>query len=426
MNNSKKAFVKAKNLFPGGVNSPVRAFKNVNSEPFFVKRAKGPYLYDVDNKKYIDFIGSWGPMILGHANKEILKAISISLKNGTSYGAPTLIESKMAELIKKNFPSIEKMRMTSSGTEATMSAIRLARGFSKRELIIKFEGCYHGHSDSLLSEAGSGLSTFGNPSSPGIPKGLEKLTINLRYNDIKQLENCFKKYSNKIACVIIEPIAGNMNMILPNLHFLKKIRTLCNKNKSILIFDEVMTGFRVSIGGAQKLYGVKPDLTTLGKIVGGGLPVGVFGGKKQIMDSLSPVGPIYHAGTLSGNPIAMSAGIKTIELLNKKNIHKKLENKCQHLLEGMSFYAKKNNIPFKYNYAGGMFGYFFTNFNEVTNYDEVKKCNKKTFIKFFNMMLSKGVYFAPSMFEAGFISYEHSEKDINKVINASKSIFKNL
>ena len=326
-NNSKKAFLDSSKIIPGGVNSPVRAFKSVNSLPVFIKKGKGAYIYDLDDNKYIDYIGSWGPMILGHANETVIKSIEKVIKNSTSFGAPTLLETKLAKLIKKNFPSMEKMRMTSSGTEATMSAIRLARGVTNRDKIIKFEGCYHGHVDSLLVKAGSGSATFGVPSSPGIPKDLTKHTFTLKYNNIDDLEKCFIKNANKIACVIIEPIAGNMNCVIPNKKFIKKIRTLCNKYNSLLIFDEVMTGFRVAKGGAQEIYKIKPDITTLGKIVGGGMPVGVFGGKKKYMDQVSPVGPIYHAGTLSGNPAAMSAGIKTIEILSRKNFHKNLEKK---------------------------------------------------------------------------------------------------
>ena len=338
---SKKAFIDSAKVFPGGVNSPVRAFKNVNSLPVFIKRGKGSYIYDLDGNKYIDYIGSWGPMILGHANTSVIAAIEKNIRYSTSFGAPTILETKLANLIKKSFPSMEKMRMTSSGTEATMSAIRLARGFTDRDKIIKFEGCYHGHVDSLLVNAGSGAATHGVPSSPGIPKDLIKHTYSLEYNNINHLEKCFKKNGENIACVIVEPIAGNMNCVIPDLKFIKKLRTLCNKYKSILIFDEVMTGFRVSNGGAQELYKIKPDLTALGKIVGGGMPVGVFGGKSKYMDKLSPLGPIYHAGTLSGNPIAMTAGIRTLELLSKNNFHLNLEKKTKKLMDGLSNLAKK-------------------------------------------------------------------------------------
>ena len=423
---SKKAFIDAKKIFPGGVNSPVRAFKNVNTLPVFIKKGNGAYIYDLDGNKYIDYIGSWGPMILGHANKDVINSIKKSIVNSTSFGAPTLLETKLANLIKKNFPSMEKMRMTSSGTEATMSAIRLARGYTKRDKIIKFEGCYHGHTDSLLVNAGSGAATFGVPSSPGIPKKLTELTYSLEYNNIKTLEECFKKNGRHIACVIVEPIAGNMNCVIPSSNFIKKLRTLCNKYKSILIFDEVMTGYRVSIGGAQKIYKVKPDITTLGKIVGGGMPVGVFGGNKKYMDKLSPVGPIYHAGTLSGNPIAMTAGIKTIEILSRKNFYNNLENKTKKLMLGLQNAAKKHDIDFQINYSGGMFGFFFTDKKNISNFNDVSKCNKILFEEFFKIMLSKGIYFAPSLFEAGFISNKHTNKDINYTIKSADQAFKKI
>ena len=426
INLSKKAFLESKKILPGGVNSPVRAFKNVNSLPVFIKKGKGAYIFDLDGNKYIDFIGSWGPMILGHANETVLKSIEKTIKNSTSFGAPTTLETKMAKKIRDIFPSMEKMRMTSSGTEATMSAIRLARGYTKRDKIIKFEGCYHGHVDSLLVNAGSGAATFGVPSSPGVPNDLTKHTLCLKYNDIKQVEKCFKKYGEKIACVIIEPIAGNMNCVIPTKEFIKKLRILCNKYQSILIFDEVMTGFRVAMGGAQEIFKVKPDITTLGKIVGGGLPVGVFGGGKKYMDQLSPDGPIYHAGTLSGNPVAMSAGLSTIELICKKNFHLKLEMKTKKLMVGIKNAAEKNNIGLQVNYAGGMFGFFFTNKKEISNFNDVKDCDSKMFESFFKMMLKKGIYFAPSMFEAGFLSIKHTENDIKYTIEKANEVFKCL
>ena len=423
---SNKAFLESKKLFPGGVNSPVRAFKNVNSLPVFIKKGDGAYIYDIDDNKYIDYIGSWGPMILGHANKTVLNSIAKAIKNSTSFGAPTLLETTMAKKIKKNFPSIEKMRMTSSGTEATMSAIRLARGYTKRDKIIKFEGCYHGHVDSLLVNAGSGAATFGVPSSPGIPNDLTKHTISLEYNNSSQVEACFKKYNKQIACVIVEPIAGNMNCVIPDKSFLRKIRTLCNKNNSILIFDEVMTGFRVAKGGAQQFFDVQPDITTLGKIVGGGLPVGVFGGKKKYMNQLMPEGPIYHAGTLSGNPVAMAAGITTIDLICKKNFHINLEKKTKKLMVGLKNAANKYNIDLQINYSGGMFGFFFTKKKKVKNFEDVSNCNQILFEKFFKLMLKKGIYFAPSSYEAGFLSIKHSAKDINYTINCAENVFKYL
>ena len=423
---SNKAFLESKKLFPGGVNSPVRAFKNVNSLPVFIKKGDGAYIYDIDDNKYIDYIGSWGPMILGHANKTVLNSIAKAIKNSTSFGAPTLLETTMAKKIKKNFPSIEKMRMTSSGTEATMSAIRLARGYTKRDKIIKFEGCYHGHVDSLLVNAGSGAATFGVPSSPGIPNDLTKHTISLEYNNSSQVEACFKKYNKQIACVIVEPIAGNMNCVIPDKSFLRKIRTLCNKNNSILIFDEVMTGFRVAKGGAQQFFDIQPDITTLGKIVGGGLPVGVFGGKKKYMNQLMPEGPIYHAGTLSGNPVAMAAGITTIDLICKKNFHINLEKKTKKLMVGLKNAANKYNIDLQINYSGGMFGFFFTKNKKVKNFKDVSNCNQILFEKFFKLMLKKGIYFAPSSYEAGFLSIKHSAKDIDYTINCAENVFKSL
>lgn len=423
---SNKAFLESKKLFPGGVNSPVRAFKNVNSLPVFIKKGDGAYIYDIDDNKYIDYIGSWGPMILGHANKTVLNSIAKAIKNSTSFGAPTLLETTMAKKIKKNFPSIEKMRMTSSGTEATMSAIRLARGYTKRDKIIKFEGCYHGHVDSLLVNAGSGAATFGVPSSPGIPNDLTKHTISLEYNNSSQVEACFKKYNKQIACVIVEPIAGNMNCVIPDKSFLRKIRTLCNKNNSILIFDEVMTGFRVAKGGAQQFFDVQPDITTLGKIVGGGLPVGIFGGKKKYMNQLMPDGPIYHAGTLSGNPVAMAAGITTIDLICKKNFHINLEKKTKKLMVGLKNAANKYNIDLQINYSGGMFGFFFTKKKKVKNFEDVSNCNQILFEKFFKLMLKKGIYFAPSSYEAGFLSIKHSAKDIDYTINCAENVFKYL
>lgn len=422
--NSKKAFNESNKYFPGGVNSPVRAFKNVNSLPVFIKKGKGSYIYDLDGNKYIDYIGSWGPMILGHANKTVISSIQKVVKNSTSFGAPTLLETALAKLIKKSFPTMEKMRMTSSGTEATMSAIRLARGYTKRDKIVKFEGCYHGHVDSLLVNAGSGAATFEVISSPGIPNDLTKHTMSLEYNNLEEVENCFKRYGSKIACVIVEPIAGNMNCIIPSKKFLKKLRTLCNKYKTILIFDEVMTGFRVAKGGAQEIFGIEADITTLGKIVGGGMPVGVFGGKRKYMDQLAPNGPIYHAGTLSGNPVAMTAGIKTIEMLSKKSFYVNLENKNKKLINGLCALAKKHNIDFTGNYVGGMFGFFFTKNKKICNFEDVSNCDKRLFEKFFKIMLSKGIYFAPSLFEAGFISIKHSEKDINYTLKCADEAFK--
>jgi len=423
---TKKLFNEAKKYIPGGVNSPVRAFKAVSGTPLFIDRASGSYLYDTENKKYIDYVGSWGPMVVGHCHPEVIKAVHDSVDNGLSFGAPTEIETQMANKICELMPSIEKIRMVNSGTEAAMSAIRLARGYTKRDMIIKFEGCYHGHTDSLLVKAGSGALTFGVPSSPGVPEDLAKQTVTLTYNDIDQLKDTFKSIGEKIAAVIIEPIAGNMSLVPANKKFLEILRKLCSENETILIFDEVMTGFRVAKGGAQQFFDIQPDITTLGKIVGGGLPVGVFGGKKKYMNQLMPEGPIYHAGTLSGNPVAMAAGITTIDLICKKNFHINLEKKTKKLMVGLKNAANKYNIDLQINYSGGMFGFFFTKNKKVKNFKDVSNCNQILFEKFFKLMLKKGIYFAPSSYEAGFLSIKHSDKDINYTINCAENVFKSL
>ena len=424
MNKIKKSielFKEAKLHMPGGVNSPVRAFKNINGNPIFFKKAKGAYLFDADNNKYIDYIGSWGPMIMGHSHPEILKAISKQLQLGTSYGAPTSIESDTAKLIKKCVPSIQKIRMVNSGTEATMSAIRLARGFTKRDKIIKFDGCYHGHVDSLLIKAGSGVSTFGLPDSPGIPNELAKKTLSCEFNNEDEFIKIFDKVKDDLAAVIVEPIAGNMGFIPGNLSFLKLLRKKTSENKSLLIFDEVMTGFRVSLGGAQEIYKIKPDLTTLGKVIGGGLPVGAFGGKKKIMDYLAPNGPVYQAGTLSGNPLAMAAGSALIKLLIKTNPYSKLENNATNLLMGMKELFRKKDIPFSTNQIGGMFGFFFSE-DLPKNLQDVTNTNNEQFKKFLNGCINQGIYFAPSKFEAGFISSMHTSTEINNTISKVKQI----
>ena len=424
MNKIKKSielFKEAKLHMPGGVNSPVRAFKNINGNPIFFKKAKGAYLFDADNNKYIDYIGSWGPMIMGHSHPEILKAISKQLQLGTSYGAPTSIESDTAKLIKKCVPSIQKIRMVNSGTEATMSAIRLARGFTKRDKIIKFDGCYHGHVDSLLIKAGSGVSTFGLPDSPGIPNELAKKTLSCEFNNEDEFIKIFDKVKDDLAAVIVEPIAGNMGFIPGNLSFLKLLRKKTLENKSLLIFDEVMTGFRVSLGGAQEIYKIKPDLTTLGKVIGGGLPVGAFGGKKKIMDYLAPNGPVYQAGTLSGNPLAMAAGSALIKLLIKTNPYSKLENNATNLLMGMKELFRKKDIPFSTNQIGGMFGFFFSE-DLPKNLQDVTNTNNKQFKNFLNSCINQGIYFAPSKFEAGFISSMHTTTEINNTISKVKQI----
>ncbi|RZO24414.1 MAG: glutamate-1-semialdehyde-2,1-aminomutase [SAR86 cluster bacterium] len=424
MNKIKKSielYKEAKLHMPGGVNSPVRAFKNINGNPIFFKKAKGAYLFDADNNKYIDYIGSWGPMIMGHSHPEILKAISKQLQLGTSYGAPTSIESDTAKLIKKCVPSIQKIRMVNSGTEATMSAIRLARGFTNRDKIIKFDGCYHGHVDSLLIKAGSGVSTFGLPDSPGIPNELAKKTLSCEFNNEDEFIKIFDKVKDDLAAVIVEPIAGNMGFIPGNLSFLKLLRKKTSENKSLLIFDEVMTGFRVSLGGAQEIYKIKPDLTTLGKVIGGGLPVGAFGGKKKIMDYLAPNGPVYQAGTLSGNPLAMAAGSALIKLLIKTNPYSKLENNATNLLMGMKELFRKKDIPFSTNQIGGMFGFFFSE-DLPKNLQDVTNTNNEQFKNFLNSCINQGIYFAPSKFEAGFISSMHTSTEINNTISKVKQI----
>ena len=421
--NSIKLFKEAKLHMPGGVNSPVRAFKNIGGNPIFFKKAKGAYVFDADDNKYIDYIGSWGPMILGHSNKQIINSITKQLQLGTSYGAPTSLESKTAELIKDCVPSIQKIRMVNSGTEATMSAIRLARGFTGRNKIIKFDGCYHGHVDSLLIKAGSGVSTFGLPDSPGIPKQLAKQTISCEFNNKEDFLDTFEKVKNDLAAVIIEPIAGNMGFIPSDKSFLRLLRKKTNENNSLLIFDEVMTGFRVSLGGAQEIYGIKPDITTLGKVIGGGLPVGAFGGREDIMDYLAPNGPVYQAGTLSGNPLAMAAGYSLIKLLVKNDPYKSLENKASNLLKGMNELFKVNKIPFSTNQIGGMFGFFFSK-KLPKNLNDVIDTNDNYFKSFLNSAIQNGIYFAPSKFEAGFISTKHTNKEINNTIKIVRKILK--
>ena len=423
INKSIELYKEAKLHMPGGVNSPVRAFKNINGNPIFFKKAKGPYLIDADNNKYIDYIGSWGPMILGHSNPKIIKAVSRQLELGTSYGAPTSIESDTAKLIKKCFPSIQKIRMVNSGTEATMSAVRLARGYTNKTKIIKFDGCYHGHVDSLLIKAGSGVSTFGLPDSPGIPNELAKKTLSCEYNNKDSFLKIFNKVKNDLAAVIVEPIAGNMGFVPGDKSFLKLLRKKTSENNSLLIFDEVMTGFRVSLGGAQELYGIKPDLTTLGKVIGGGLPVGAFGGKKKVMDCLAPNGPVYQAGTLSGNPLAMAAGSTLIKLLIDKNPYKDLERKAKNLLEGMKEIFDRYDIPFSTNQIGGMFGFFFSE-ELPSNLVDVENTNDKQFKKFLNKCIDNGIYFAPSKFEAGFISTKHTKTEISNTIKIVEKILK--
>ena len=424
MNKIKKSmqlFEEAKLHMPGGVNSPVRAFKNIGGNPIFFKKAKGAYVFDADNNQYIDYIGSWGPMIMGHSNPNIIKAISKQLELGTSYGAPTSLESKTAELIKKCMPSIERIRMVNSGTEATMSAIRLARGYTGKNKIIKFDGCYHGHVDSLLVKAGSGVSTFGLPDSPGVPSQLAKQTISCEFNNEDAFLKSYEKVKNDLAAVIIEPIAGNMGFVPAKKSFLKLLKKKTKENNSILIFDEVMTGFRVSLGGAQEIYGIKPDITALGKVIGGGLPVGAFGGKKEIMDCLAPNGPVYQAGTLSGNPLAMAAGHELIKMLIKSNPYNLLEDKAKKLLSEMKEMFNRKNIPFSINQIGGMFGFFFAN-KLPKNFKDVVATNDEHFKSFLNACIKNGIYFAPSKFEAGFISSKHTNKEINTTIKVVNKI----
>ncbi|MCT8573752.1 glutamate-1-semialdehyde 2,1-aminomutase [Glaesserella parasuis] len=412
MTTSQSLFEKAQRVIPGGVNSPVRAFKGVGGTPVFIDSAKGAYITDSEGKRYIDYVGSWGPMVLGHNHPAIIEAVLKAVPNGLSFGAPTAIEIELAELVCKLVPSIEMVRMVSSGTEATMSAIRLARGYTKRDKIIKFEGCYHGHSDSLLVKAGSGALTLGQPSSPGVPEDFAKHTLTCEYNNLASVKQAFEQYPNDIACLIIEPVAGNMNCIPPKEGFLQGLRELCTQYGAVFIIDEVMTGFRVALGGAQSYYGVTPDLTTLGKIIGGGMPVGAFGGKKEIMEFIAPTGPVYQAGTLSGNPIAMSAGLACLTELSKAGNERLLAEKTKTLAEGFKALADKHGIPMTVQYAGGMFGLFFTEQAKIESYQDVMKCDVKAFNTFFHKMLEKGVYLAPSAFEAGFMSLAHSYEDI--------------
>jgi glutamate-1-semialdehyde 2,1-aminomutase len=420
---SNTIFKKTKKMIPGGVNSPVRSFTAVSSTPFIVKKSKGSLITDVDNNNYIDFIGSWGAMILGHSDNRILKKLNKVSKNGLTYGAPNVAETEIAEFIIKNIPSVDKIRMVNSGTEATMSASRLARGYTKKDIIIKFNGCYHGHGDAFLVEAGSGATTFGKPSSSGVTKGSSRDTISLPYNDKEAVKKVFSKYKNKIACVIIEPIAGNMNFVRSDKSFLSLIRKLCTQNNTLLIFDEVMTGFRVNFKGAQACYKIKPDLTTFGKVIGGGLPVGAFGGKSKIMDMLAPDGPIYQAGTLSGNPLAMNCGLETLKIISKKNFFKKLSTKTKSFTDNLNKIATDYKYDFHADSEGGMFGLYFTN-KKPKNIEDIKKSNLDEFNRFFTHMINNGVFFAPSAYEAGFMSESHTNKDLEKIYRLFKSFIK--
>lgn len=423
MSHSDDLFVRAQRCIPGGVNSPVRAFKGVGGNPLFFNRAEGAYLYDADNKAYIDYVGSWGPMITGHANPEILKAISIQMQKGLSFGAPTELEILLAEKVISLMPSIEMVRMVSSGTEATMSAIRLARGYTQRDKIVKFEGCYHGHADSLLVKAGSGALTLGEPSSAGVPKALAQETITLTYNDLTSVETLFAKIGHEIACIIVEPVAGNMNCVPPVAGFLEGLRAICTQYQSVLIFDEVMTGFRVALGGAQAHYNIKPDLTTLGKVIGGGMPVGAFGGRRDIMQCVAPLGAVYQAGTLSGNPIAMIAGLTMLEQVSQAGFYDKLNDTAKQLTTGLQTEAKKAGIALSTNQVGGMFGLFFTEEADIHSFAQVSQCNTEQFKHFFHAMLDEGVYLAPSAYEAGFVSSAHTPELINDTIKRAAKAF---
>jgi glutamate-1-semialdehyde 2,1-aminomutase len=419
-------FSDARDVIAGGVNSPVRAFAGVGGEPIFFKKASGAWIESEDGERYIDYVGSWGPMILGHAHPTVLDAVIETAKNGLSFGAPSVLETRIAEKIRDMVPSMERLRMVSSGTEATMSAIRLARGHTGRDKIIKFEGCYHGHSDSLLIKAGSGALTLGVPSSPGVPAGLAEHTITLQYNDPDSVRAAFAEVGEDIACVIVEPIAGNMNMVRPKPGFLETLREQCTAAGAVLILDEVMTGFRVAKGGAQSLFGIEPDLTTLGKIVGGGMPAAAFGGRADIMASISPDGPVYQAGTLSGNPVAMAAGLATLELIDEPGFYEALAERTTQLVEGVAQAASETGVPLATEHAGGMFGFIFTDGGPVSSFAQVAAADVERFKTFFHGMLAEGVYLAPSAFEAGFVSAAHGDAEIEQTISAARKVMASL
>jgi len=416
-------FAAAQRHIPGGVNSPVRAFRGVGGDPIFFENATGAYLFDADGNRYLDYVGSWGPMILGHAHHLVIEAVAERIQRGLSFGAPTELETRMADKVCELVPSMDLVRMVSSGTEATMSAIRLARGHTGRDKLVKFEGCYHGHSDSLLVKAGSGALTLGEPSSPGVPAALAELTVTLDFNDLDQARQAFAQIGDEIACVIVEPVAGNMNCIPPEPGFLEGLRELCDRHGTVLIFDEVMTGFRVARGGAQELFGVIPDITTLGKVIGGGMPVGAFGGRREVMEKISPLGPVYQAGTLSGNPVAMAAGLKTLELICEPGFYEDLGTMTEKLVTGLIEQASANGVSLTANRVGGMFGIFFTDAQRVTDFAGSTACDQKRFRTFFHAMLERGVYLAPSAFEAGFVSAAHSEDDIANTLSAAAESF---
>ncbi len=426
MSRSENLYTEAQHFIPGGVNSPVRAFNGVGGTPLFIERANGAYIYDVDGKAYIDYVGSWGPMVLGHNHPAIRTAVINAVEKGLSFGAPTADEVEMAKFVTELVPSMDMVRMVNSGTEATMSAIRLARGYTARDKIIKFEGCYHGHADCLLVKAGSGALTIGQPNSPGVPADFAKHTLTCTYNDLNSVREAFEKHPHDIACIIVEPVAGNMNCIPPSADFLPGLRALCDEFGALLIIDEVMTGFRVALGGAQAHYDVEPDLTCLGKIIGGGMPVGAFGGRGEIMEKLAPTGPVYQAGTLSGNPIAMAAGLACLQEIAQPGVHQRLTELTDMLADGLCEKAREAGIPFVVNHVGGMFGLFFTDAPAVTCYQDVMNCDVERFKKFFHLMLQQGVYLAPSAFEAGFMSVAHSDEDIRKTIDAAAYAFSEL
>lgn len=423
---SKALFARAQKHIPGGVNSPVRAFKGVEGNPVFFSRGEGAYVYDADDNAYIDYIGAWGPLILGHCHPKVIEALKQQLELGLAFGAPTEKEIEIADLICKIMPSIESVRLVNSGTEATMSAIRLARGVTKRDKVVKFEGCYHGHVDSLLVKAGSGALTMGAPDSAGIPESTAQQTYVLPYNDSEAIEEFFKQHGQEIACVIVEPVAGNMNLVPPTPGFLETLRSITEAHESLLIFDEVMTGFRVALGGAQSIYNIDPDLTTLGKVIGGGLPVGAFGGKKRYMDMLAPLGPVYQAGTLSGNPLAVTAGLIMLNEISKPGFHQALTDNTEKLLTGLQHHADAAGIPFCTNQVGAMFGCFFSEESKISSFDQVMQCNLEHFKQYFHSMLDQGIYLAPSAFEAGFLSAAHGEKEIQLTLKAAEIAFSQL
>ncbi|EMM0852633.1 glutamate-1-semialdehyde 2,1-aminomutase [Morganella morganii subsp. morganii] len=426
MSRSENLYTEAQHFIPGGVNSPVRAFNGVGGTPLFIERANGAYIYDVDGKAYIDYVGSWGPMVLGHNHPAIRTAVIKAVEKGLSFGAPTADEVEMAKFVTELVPSMDMVRMVNSGTEATMSAIRLARGYTARDKIIKFEGCYHGHADCLLVKAGSGALTIGQPNSPGVPADFARHTLTCTYNDLSSVREAFEKHPHDIACIIVEPVAGNMNCIPPSADFLPGLRALCDEFGALLIIDEVMTGFRVALGGAQAHYDVEPDLTCLGKIIGGGMPVGAFGGRGEIMEKLAPTGLVYQAGTLSGNPIAMAAGLACLHEIAQPGVHQRLTELTDMLADGLCEKAREAGIPFVVNHVGGMFGLFFTDAPAVTCYQDVMNCDVERFKKFFHLMLQQGIYLAPSAFEAGFMSVAHSDEDIRKTIDAAAYAFSEL